>query len=41
MARGVGRDGEPGGCRAQNTVGAGSDTLTGIENLTARRSTTC
>jgi Ca2+-binding RTX toxin-like protein len=30
----LGRDGEPGGCRAQNTVGAGSDTLTGIENLT-------
>jgi hypothetical protein len=24
----LGRDGEPGGCRAQNTVGAGSDTLT-------------
>jgi hypothetical protein len=31
--RGIGRDGEPGDCRAQNTVGAGSDTLIGMENL--------
>jgi hypothetical protein len=30
----LGRDGEPGGCRRQNTVGAGSDTLIGLENLT-------
>jgi Ca2+-binding RTX toxin-like protein len=34
MRSGLGRDGEPGACRAQNTVGAGSDTLTAIENLT-------